>query len=319
MNDNSLRIVFMGTPLFAVPVLGSLLEAGHEIVGAYTQPDRKAGRGKKLQPSAVKQFALENDLPLYQPASLRRDQSARDEFNSLSADLIVVAAYGLFLPVEVFDSPRLKTLNIHPSLLPKYRGASPVSSAILNGDEVTGVTVMLIDEGMDSGDIVAQVETPIEPHETSDVLTLRLFEMGAKLLVETIPKWQRGEIKAYPQNDSKAIITERLSREDGRIDWSKSAEHIVRQIRAYHPWPGTFTYHNDKPLKVIRGVLAAMDDESYEDALVGTVVQLSDESIGVVTADGIVALEIVQAEGRRAVSVSEFAHGYPNFIGSRLD
>jgi methionyl-tRNA formyltransferase len=314
-SENSLRVVFMGTPAFAVPVLTALLDEGYEVVGVYTQPDRETGRGRRVMPTPVKQAALELGLAVYQPASLRRSEEARQELASLAPDLIVVAAYGLFLPVESFDLPRLGTLNVHPSLLPRYRGSSPVSSAILNGDAVTGVTLIRLDEGMDSGPIVAQRETPIAPSETARQLTSRLFQMGADLLVEVLPQWECGELQARPQDDAQATFTSRLSREDGEIDWDKPADYIARQVRAYHPWPGTYTYWRGRMLKVIEA--AVSDTQDIRDVSPGQVVPLAD-GVGVVTGEDVLALRQVQIEGRRAVSASEFLQGHRDFPGSKL-
>jgi methionyl-tRNA formyltransferase len=310
-----LKIIFMGTPEFAVPVLDALNVAGHKIVGVYTKPDRPTGRGKRLQAPPVKQYAVEHGLPVFQPASLRRDEAARQELASLAPDLIVVAAYGLFLPVETFELPRLKTLNIHPSLLPQYRGSSPVSSAILNGDDVTGVTIIKLSEEMDAGDIAAQVETSIEPDETTDVLTERLFRTGADLLVDILPGWERGEIKPQPQDESQATFTIRLTREDGEIDWNDSSDRILRKIRAYHPWPGTFTHWDGKTVKIIEA--SSVADTDAPSPVPGEVVSL-DGSIGVGTGEGIIKLGVVQMEGRRAVNARDFVQGYRDFMEAKL-
>ena len=248
--DPPLKIVFMGTPGFAAPVLPALMDAGHDIAGVYTQPDRPSGRGRRSRPSGVKALAVERGLRVFQPESLRRDEGARRDLASLGPDLTVVAAYGLYIPSDVLAAPRLGCLNIHPSLLPLYRGPSPVASAILNGDGVSGVTVMVVTERMDAGPIVAQKETPIGPEETTPELTARLFQMGAELLLEVLPGWQRGDIRPREQDESRATLTRRLSRDDGRIDWSRPAAEIARRVRAYDPWPGSFTYWRGKMLKM---------------------------------------------------------------------
>lgn len=312
-NTDNLRIVFMGTPQLAVPVLKALVGAGHNLVGVYSRPDRQSGRGKRMQQTPVKEAALELELPVFQPASLRRDEAARNELSDLQPDLIVVAAYGLFLPEETFSLPRLKTLNVHPSLLPRYRGPSPVSTAILNGDAETGVTLIQLDEGMDSGPIVAQLTTDIGPDEACDVLADRLFQMGSKLLVDIIPAWSRGEISPEPQDESKVTITSRLSREDGLIDWSGSAKSIARKIRAYHPWPGTHTTWQGKTVKIISGKSIS---SSFPEPP-GTVVSL-DDGTGVTTGDGLLVLDTLQMEGRRSTTASDFVQGYKDFVGSRL-
>ena len=312
-----LRVIFMGTPEFAVPTLVSLLDAGCEIVGVYTQPDRRSGRGRRVTPPPVKQAATERDLPVFQPASLRRDADARQQLVSLKPDLILVAAYGLFLPADTLDVPPLGALNIHPSLLPKHRGPSPVATAILEGDTTTGATLMQLDEGMDSGPIIAQRETTIGVNETAEDLTVRLFGMGARLLADTLPRWRTGEVAPVPQSEADATITRLLRREDGEIDWTRPADHIARQILAYHPWPGTFTHWNGRQLKV----LGAAPFDNDEDFATGTVLEIDQgigQGIGVATGDGILLLQRVQPEGRQAMDIGDFTRGYRDFVGSRL-
>ena len=316
MNPQCLRIVFMGTPEFAIPVLAAVMEAGHEVVGVYTRPDRPSGRGRAVAAPEVKRYAEENQLPVFQPASLRRDAAAVGELASLSPDAVVVAAYGLFLPESVFAGPSLGALNVHPSLLPKYRGPSPVAAAILNGDHATGVTIMKVDAGMDSGPIVAQRESVIGPEETTEELTPRLFREGGSLLAEVLPRWARGEIEARPQDDTVATVTSRLQREDGRIDWSRPAEEIARTVRGYHPWPGAHTLWRGRGLKVV----SATGRERSPPAPVapGDVVTLEDGSIAVGAGDGLLRLRRVQLEGRRDVDAREFVQGHRDFVGSRL-
>lgn len=308
-----LRAVFMGTPAFAVPALDALADAGHNIVGVCTQPDRRSGRGRRVTVPPVKQAAMERGLPIFQPASLRRDDDARREIELLEPDLIVVAAYGLFLPAETLAAPPLGALNIHPSLLPKHRGPSPVATAILEGDATTGVTVMQLDEGMDSGPIVAQRETDIGDEETAEALTARLFDIGAELLADTIPLWQAGEISPKRQRESEATITKLLKREDGSIYWAGSAGYIARQVRAYYPWPGTFTHWNGKQLKIHEASVVAMDRTGEP----GTVVEVP-EGVAVVAGEGALLLLRVQMAGRQATGITDFARGYREFVGSRL-
>ena len=308
-----LRAVFMGTPEFAVPTLVSLLDAGCEIVGVYTQPDRRSGRGRRLTTPPVKQAAIVRGLPVFQPASLRRDAESRQHLASLKPDLIVVVAYGLFLPADTLDVPSLGALNIHPSLLPKHRGPSPVATAILDGDTTTGVTLMQLDEGMDSGPIIAQRETEIGSDETTSVLTARLFEMGASLLIDVLPQLRDGEIAATKQDDDNATITRLLKREDGSVDWTRPADNIARQVRAYDPWPGTFTNWNGRQLKVIQ----ASSIDSSVGSVPGTVLELP-SGIGVATGDGALLLNRVQVEGRQALDITDFARGYRDFVGSLL-
>lgn len=251
---------------------------------------------------------------MYQPASLSKDEYAQQELAALSPDLLVVAAYGLFLPTVSFETPRLGALNVHPSLLPRYRGPSPVASAILNGDSETGVTIMQLDEGMDTGPIVVQHETPIDDDETAENLTIRLFEMGAQLLVETLPGWARGDIGARPQDETQAIVTRRLSRQDGEIDWGRPADELTRQVRAYHPWPGSFSHWHGKLLKVLEASPAQIEPMPSA----GVVVLLPNGDMGVGTGRGVLLLQRVQMEGRRAVTGREFVAGHRDFVGSTL-
>ena len=315
MSHDPLRVVFMGTPAFAVPALRALVERGHVVAGVYTQPDRRAGRGRKLTASPVKIFAEEHGLPVFQPRSLRQDvAAARSELADLAPDVVIVAAYGLFLPDEVLRLPRLGCLNIHPSLLPRHRGPSPVATAILDGDETSGVTIMLLDEGMDTGPILAQQETRIAADETAEELTERLFELGANLLVDSLDRWEQGQIVPTPQNDEDASVTRRLDREDGRIDWNESADRIARKVRAFTPWPSTFTRWRGRTVKV----LSARSLDVSLDGTPGTVVRIEDSTIAVLTGSGALAVHNIQIEGRLAMSPADFVRGYGDFIGSSL-
>ncbi len=314
MSERKLRIVFMGTPAFAVPSLDALLVRGHDVVGVFTQPDRRAGRGRRLRPSPVKQFAEQHGLPIFQPASLRNDTEACATIADMKPDAIVVAAYGLFLSKAVLETPGYGCLNIHPSLLPRYRGPSPVISAILAGEETSGVTIMLLDEGMDTGPILAQRKVAIESGETSDELTARLFELGADLLVRTLDAWTSGEITPSTQNDAEATITRLLKREDGLLDWSESASAIERRIRAFKPWPGTFTSWDGLSVKVLTG--RALPDD-YP-AAPGTVCAGEEDRVIVATGSGALELLEVQLEGRARAKASDFARGQRDFIGSIL-
>lgn len=311
----SLRIVFMGTPSFAVPVLSKLLDAGHEIVGVYTQPDRPAGRGRRTTPTGIKVAAAEKGLQVSQPASLRKDEAARSEIAALEPDVIAVAAYGLYIPTETLVGPPLGCLNVHPSLLPRYRGSSPVATAILDGESVTGVTVMRVTEEMDAGPIVAQRDTAIGPEETTLSLTARLFDVGAELLVQVLPSWHRGDIEAREQDESLATVTYRLSREDGRVDWNRSAIETARRVRALHPWPGSFTQWRGRLVKIIEAFV--YDGTAPGGLPVGGVVSLPD-GIGVRTGSGVLALRTLQLEGRRPTGAREFVEGHKDFVGSVL-
>ena len=301
----------MGTPDFAVPVLSRLIDEGHDIVAVYSQPDRPSGRGRKLVPTPTKRFAEERGIEVRQPDSLRSDAECAG-LASLSPEVIVVAAYGLFLPAEVLEIPPLGCLNLHPSLLPRYRGPSPVVSAILNGDADTGVTIMKLDEGMDSGALMAQERVPIAERETGPELTRRLFELGADLLVDTLPGWASGSVQASPQDESQATFTTLVKKEDGEIDWTDDAEWLARKVRAYEPWPGTFTRWDGKLLKIL-------DAKCAEGATSpGHVVGLDDGGIGIGTGDGLLVVNKLQNEGRRPSNAQDFVRGYPDFVGAEL-
>ena len=310
-----MRVVFMATPGFAVPVLDELVSAGHELAAVYSRPDRPSGRGKRTSPTPVKAAALEMGLPVLQPPSLK-SPTAQAELAALAPDAVVVAAYGLFLPREVLDLPRHSCLNIHPSLLPKLRGPSPVSTAIVEGETTTGVTIMLMDEGVDSGPVLAQRQTPIGESETAEVLTARLFEMGADLLVEVIPDWVEGRIEAQLQDESRATNTRLLTREDGRIDWSMGAEQIARRTRGYAPWPGTYTRWGGKMLKVIE---ASSDDQADGNPPGAVVESDAGDRIVISTGRGTLRVTRLQLEGRRPASAREFLQGNVSILGARLD
>ena len=309
-----MRIVFMGTPDFAVPVLSALVDAGHDLVAVYTQPDRPLGRGRRTRPTPVKACAVERGLEVLQPASLRGDEDARRRLYDLAPDAAVVAAYGLILPGDVLETPWLGCLNVHPSLLPKYRGPSPVASAMLAGDEVTGVTLMEVTERVDSGPVVARRRLRIRADETAGELTGRLFRLGACLAVAVLPRWADGEIEAASQDDAQATMTRLLTREDGEIDWTAPAERIALQVRAYDPWPGSFTTWDGRRLKVLEASVTRADHGEAA----GTVVSVDDGSLGVATGDGVLRLGSVQMAGRRAVDADAFARGQAGFVGARL-
>ena len=307
----------MGTPDFAVPVLDALCSSGHDVAAVYTRPDRPAGRGRRLSPPPVKVYAEQHGISVLQPASLRQG-GAIETLSSLEPQAMVVAAYGRILPPEMLRVAPLGVLNVHPSLLPRYRGPSPVTEAILDGESKVGVTVMLLDEGMDTGPILARKETHVFPEEAADQLTLRLFALGAELLTEVLPAWESGEIKPLPQNEDEASVTRLYNREDGEIDWSLPAEHLARRLRALHPWPGCFTHWEGRLLKVIRG--RALEEDAAG-AAVGQVVAPGKDgeyAAGVTTGKGLLVLDEVQMEGRRPQPVGEFLKGQPHFRGAML-
>ncbi len=313
-----MRLVFMGTPAFVVPVLEALLaEAEVQVVGVYTQPDRPRGRGRTVELTPVKSAGVNLGLPVFQPVSIRSAR-AQQELADLRPDVILVAAYGRFLPPEVLDLPPHGCLNLHPSLLPKCRGPSPVVTTILDGEAVTGVTLMQLDEGMDTGPILAQQVYPLNGDETAAGLTEALFRTGAQLLLDNLEALAAGKLPAQPQDDSRATVTRKLERADGLADWTRSAVTLERQRRAFTPWPGLTAHWQDKSLRLLD--VASLNPPDLAGADPGLVVSLPSEETpaGIITADGVLGLKSVQLEGRRATSIAEFLRGYPAFISSRL-
>lgn len=310
-----MRIVFMGTPDFAVSPLEQLVQKSYQVVAVYTQPDRPAGRGRAPAPTPVKIVAQANKLKVVQPASFK-EPGAIDQMAVLQPDVAVVAAYGLILPQSVLDMPKYGCINIHPSLLPKYRGASPVASAILAGDAVTGVTFMLLDAGMDTGPILVQEKVPISPQDTTGILTTRLSQVAARRLLDVLEQWVRGEIKPQPQNEAEATYSKRISKEDGEIDWRLSAVAVWRRVRAFQPWPGGYTFWQGKRLEIIE----AWPLPPTPGVGVGQVVTLNRDggAFGVGTGEGLLEVVRVQLEGKRAMTAAEFVRGYRQFIGSVL-
>lgn len=312
-----MNVVFMGSPAFVAPALDALLALGHTVVGVFMPPDKPAGRGQLPEPPELKAIALEKGLPVFQPPSLRTPQGL-GMVASLRPQLIVVAAYGKILPPDVLSLPKYGCLNLHPSLLPRYRGPSPVVTALLEGEEVTGVTLMIMDEGMDTGPVLARRQERVLPHDTALTLTQRLFLRGAELLRETLPLWEAGKVTPQPQDSANATYTQKVSKEDGFLDWQLPATVLERRVRAYTPWPTAYTRWRGKLLKVLKAHLAAPAG-AVSDAAPGTVTSLGEKgSAGVVTGQGVLCLDEAQMEGKKPVVVQEFLRGYPDFIGSKL-
>ena len=300
-----MRVLFLGSPSFAVHALEALIAAGHEIVGVVTQPDRPAGRERRLTPPPVKVAAQAHNLPVLQPETLR-DPAVIDALSALQPEVGVVAAYGEILRRAVLQIPPLGYLNIHPSLLPLYRGPTPVAGAILAGETVTGVTIMLLDPGMDSGPILAQAVVDLPPTARTGPLTDELFRIGAQLLVETLPRYARGEIEPRPQDHSRATVTKMLKKEDGRIDWSLPAIVIERMTRAYDPWPGAYTFWRGQPLRIISAAIVANEST----AAPGTVIGRSERGNPLVQTGGdVLELLEVQPASRRIMSGSAWLVG----------
>jgi methionyl-tRNA formyltransferase len=300
-----LNIIFAGTPDFAAKALERLLTTEHQILAVYTQPDRPAGRGRKVQVSPVKQLALQHGLQVVQPKTLK-DAEAQQELADLKADLMVVVAYGLLLPQAVLDAPRLGCINIHASLLPRWRGAAPIQRAILAGDEESGVTIMQMEAGLDTGPMLTISKTPIHEGETGGSLHDRLAELGAEALLVTLPGLRDGELKAEPQDDALANYASKLDKEEARIDWSQSAEQIDRQVRAFNPWPVAQCRYGDKVMRVWRSESL----RGGEGLSPGQVVDSGKSYIDVATGDGVLRITQLQMPGKRAMSAADFLNAH---------
>ena len=305
----------MGTPEFAVPSLEGLVSNGYEVVAVYTQPDRAAGRGRVMEESSVKKAALRNNLNVLQPINLKSVET-KTQLAELKPDAIIVAAFGQILPQAVLEIPPFGCINIHPSLLPKYRGVAPVPAAILNGDEWTGVSIMLLDKGVDTGPVLTNVHVPVLPQDTAGSLLEKLSHTGAQLLLDILPGWFRKEIIPQPQNNADASYTKMLTKEAGEIEWKSPAVTIWRRVRAYQPWPGCYTRWQGKQLKILEAVLLAGRGNQEPGCVVA--VKDSAAAFGVVAGDGILGVVKVQLEGKKVVSAKEFLNGQRQLMGSML-
>jgi methionyl-tRNA formyltransferase len=307
------RILFFGTPTFAVPSLEAILEEQDEVVAVVTQPDREKGRGRKVIASPVKEAALRHGLAVVQPEKVK-EEAFQKTVLELRPDLIIVVAYGRILPKSILEIPKRGAVNVHGSLLPVFRGSSPIAWAILKGEKITGVTTIMMDEGMDTGDILLQSEVPIQERETFETLHDRLALTGAQLLTKTIKKMKMGEIQPVPQDPSKATYAPLLKKEDGRIDWKKGAREIDRQVRAFTPWPGAYTEWSGRLLKIYSGEAR----ESNGKGNPGTVAWAGSESIEVKAGSGSFLIKEVQIEGKKRMAVRDFLSGNPVPIGTVL-
>lgn len=305
-----MRLVFMGSPEFAVPTLKRLIQ-DHQLAAVVCQPDRPAGRGRKTRPPAVKRLAAADGIPVLQPQRVR-DPEAIAAIAALEPEIIVVAAYGQILPQALLDIPPRGCLNVHASLLPRWRGAAPIQAALLNDDPETGITIMLMDAGMDTGPILAQRPLAVPSEVTAGALSESLAELGAELLAEVIPAYSAGQIEPRPQDDSLATLAPSLSKADGELEFGRPAVRLARQVRAFEPWPGSFTHWQQARLVVRRAHAArgsGLDPGSVH-------------SIGglpaVATSEGDLLLDRLQLAGRKELSGSEFVNGAPGFLGARL-
>jgi len=311
-----IRSIFMGTPEFAVPILESLIQGSYDVVAVYTQPDKPAGRGQQLTSPPIKELAMKHKIPVIQPNTLKSAEVVQG-LASFEPELIVVAAFGYILPREVLSLPKFGCLNVHPSLLPKHRGPSPVADTLLCGDLVAGVTIMLMDEGLDSGPILAQQKVGVSASDTTGSLTRKLACVGAELLMETLPKWLGGELDPQAQDEDRATYSKLIANRDGELDWHLTAVELWQRVRAFNPWPGCYTWWKGKRLKVHSAT--PLGDKAKGE--IGKVVALPKSApigVGVVTEEGILGLCRIQLEGKREMSADEFARGQRDFVGSSL-
>jgi methionyl-tRNA formyltransferase len=310
---DGLNIIFAGTPEFAATHLQSLIDSQHRIVAVYTQPDRPAGRGRKLTAGPVKQLSLQHGLTVCQPASLK-DKSEQQQLADLNADLMVVVAYGLILPVEVLKAPRLGCINVHASLLPRWRGAAPIQRAILAGDAETGITIMQMDKGLDTGDMLLVDKTPIQSDDTAQTLHDRLADMGAKTLLNALDLLSEGKLSPKKQDDNKATYAEKIKKQEARIDWQQSALQIHRLVCAFNPWPVAETRLEDKTIRIWQSSILA-DGSSAEP---GTVVSESRSGIDVATNDGLLRITRLQLPGGKPLAAAEFLNAH-SLNGKKFD
>ena len=301
-------VVFLGTPQFAVPTLRRLLDSAHSVAGVITQPDRPRGRGQKITHAPVKALALERGIPVYQPERLKPPEVA-DALRAWRADLGVVAAYGRIIPEHLLTIPRFGMINVHASLLPKYRGAAPVHRAVINGDSQTGVTIMRVVKELDAGGMLAKVTRPIAPDETSDLVETALADRGAELLVTVVDQLASGTAREEPQDETQATYAPRLTKEEGLIDWTSSASRIHNRVRGLYPWPHAYTFFKGTRLIVLRSVVATRNG-SVAATNPGTITGVTSDAIHVATGDGALAILDVQPEGRRVMHAHDFLLGH---------
>lgn len=312
-----MKIIFAGTPQFAVPCLQALLDSPHSVLAVYTQPDRPAGRGQKLTPGPVKQIALKANIPVLQPLSLR-DQEAQAILRHWQADIMVVVAYGLLLPVEVLTTPRLGCINVHASLLPRWRGAAPIQRAILAGDAQTGITTMQMDVGLDTGAMLQKAVCSIEPQDTSADLHDRLAQLGATTLLTTLAQIENGTATSTPQNNAETCYAPKIEKSEARINWQDTAELIARKIRAFNPWPMAYSFFQEQNIRIWKAM--ALDSQTQQPP--GTIVYVSSDGIDIAAGNhSILRLLQIQLPGNKALNIADLLHGKPHLfaVGQQLE
>ncbi|MBU0647805.1 methionyl-tRNA formyltransferase [Patescibacteria group bacterium] len=301
MNPKQTKLIFMGTPDFAVKSLRALIKEKYDVVGVFTAPDRKKGRGQSVHQSPIKVLAEENNMKVFQPDKIKNEEWV-EKIRELGPDIIVVAAYGQIIPKSILEIPKYGCVNVHASLLPKYRGASPIHYALLHGKKETGITIMKMDQGMDTGDIISNFQFPIFKNDNLETLHDKLAKLGAKLLVETLPDYIDGNIEPRKQDEAGATYTGKIEKKDGRIDWNKTSKELWNMVRAFDPWPGTFTYLDGKCLKIRRVEMSDMELKPGE-----TLVE--DGKLYIGTADKALEIKKLQMEGKKCMVTSEFVKG----------
>ena len=309
-----MRVIFMGTPDFSVGTLKELAKAGHEIVGVISQPDKPKGRGKNLQPTPVKEAAMELGLPVYQPKKVR-DPEFIQVVRDLEPEVIVVVAFGQIIPKEILEMPKYGCINVHASLLPKYRGAAPIQWAVIDGEKESGVTIMQMDEGLDTGDMLAKAIVPLDEKETGGSLFDKLSEAGGRLCVETLAKLEKGEIAPEKQGESPTAYASMLDKKMGNIDWNKSAVVIERLVRGLNPWPSAYTHLDGKTLKIWACDVLPQSASKGES---GEILEVTKDAIHVQTGDGILVLREIQLAGKARMDAGAFLRGYKVVPGTVL-
>lgn len=297
---NPLNIIFAGTPDFAATHLKALIDSSHNVIAVFSQPDRPAGRGNKLTASPVKQLAVEHNIPVYQPATLKTEEIQKI-IADLNADIMIVVAYGLILPQAVLDMPKLGCLNVHGSLLPRWRGAAPIQRACWAGDSETGITIMQMDAGLDTGDMLYKLACPIEANDTSATLYEKLAKLGPQALLDTLTLINQGKVKPEKQQQSQATYAEKLSKQEAKLDWNLSAKQLERCVRAFNPWPVSYFEVNGEPVKVWQAQVITVEHNQ----LIGTILQVDKKGICIATSDGALNMTVLQPAGKKPMSAQD--------------